>query len=77
MLCFKSLSYCCMRRGGCPGNRDFVLNRKYANQNGRELNDEILAKYFKMKKDLALRILKKAKNLDLVQDYIDELENSE
>ncbi|MHA1232232.1 MAG: hypothetical protein ACTSPQ_16485 [Candidatus Helarchaeota archaeon] len=28
-VCFRSLSYCCMRRGGCPGDRDNVLKALY------------------------------------------------
>ncbi|MHA1402673.1 MAG: hypothetical protein ACTSSI_02835 [Candidatus Helarchaeota archaeon] len=73
-VCFKSLSYCCMRRGGCPGNRDRVLIRKYGNGTERGLTDEILEKYFKMKKELAIRILKKARRQDLVEEYIKEME---
>lgn len=75
-VCFKSLSYCCMRRGGCPGNRDSVLIKKYGNGTEDRLTDHILSQYFQMKKKLTLRILKRAKIQDLVKAYIDELESS-
>ncbi|MHA1378617.1 MAG: methanogenesis marker 9 domain-containing protein [Candidatus Helarchaeota archaeon] len=73
-VCFKSLSYCCMRRGGCPGERDNVLREKFKDC---LTWDEILEKYFKIKKKLAIRILEKAKNKELVKTYLEELKNSD
>lgn len=73
-VCFKSLSYCCMRRGGCPGERDNVLREKYGNGKSWE---EVLEKYFSIKKILSIRILEKAKNRNLVDPYLEELKNSE
>ena len=72
-VCFKSLSYCCMRRGGCPGERDNVLMEKFGK--GKSW-DEVLKKYFSIKKILAIRILEKAKNKELVKPYLEELKSS-
>lgn len=73
-VCFKSLSYCCMRRGGCPGERDKVLREKFGKDKPWE---EILEKYFSIKKVLAKRILEKARNKELVKPYLEELEKKE
>ncbi|NHI93879.1 MAG: methanogenesis marker 9 domain-containing protein [Candidatus Lokiarchaeota archaeon] len=70
-VCFGSISYCCMRRGGCPGGRDHALIERYGNHQKELLTDDVLEKYFKLKKELAKIILQKAKNKDLVKDYID------
>ncbi|MBD3230509.1 MAG: hypothetical protein GF329_20185 [Candidatus Lokiarchaeota archaeon] len=74
-LCFRSLSYCCMRRGGCPGDRDNVLKALYPNDNF----DDTLREYFKRKRLLAIRLLKAAKRQNLVKPYIvfEENENSQ
>ena len=72
-VCFGSISYCCMRRGGCPSGRDHALIERYGKNPGDGLNDEILGKYFKLKKELAKKILEKAKNKDLVKDLLDIL----
>ena len=55
--CFGSLSYCCMRTGGCH-KRDSALNRRYP----EKTSDEALAEYFLLKKELAKIILEKARN---------------
>ncbi|MFX1297171.1 MAG: hypothetical protein ACFFD2_20245 [Promethearchaeota archaeon] len=73
-VCFKSLSYCCMRRGGCPGERDTVLKEKFGKDKPWE---EILEKYFSIKKILAKRILEKARNKELVKPYLENLEKKE
>ena len=73
-VCFKSLSYCCMRRGGCPGERDKVLIEKFGD--GKSWEDA-MEKYFRIKKKLAIRILEKAKNQKLVEPYLEELKNSD
>ncbi|MFX0134855.1 MAG: hypothetical protein ACFFDN_14535 [Candidatus Hodarchaeota archaeon] len=73
-VCFKSLSYCCMRRGGCPGERDNVLREKFGKDKPWE---ETLGKYFRIKRLLAKRILEKAKNKELVKPYLEDLEKSE
>ncbi|MGQ4874034.1 MAG: methanogenesis marker 9 domain-containing protein [Promethearchaeia archaeon] len=58
-VCFGSLSYCCMRRGGCP-RRDPVLLMKYP---GFSM-DEIMRIYFSKKKELAKIILEAVKDKD-------------
>lgn len=63
LVCFGSLTYCCMRRGGCP-RRDLALQRKYPNLSPKER----MKFYFEKKKELSELILKKvfkkASNLD-------------
>ncbi|OYT43351.1 MAG: methanogenesis marker 9 domain-containing protein [Candidatus Aenigmarchaeota archaeon ex4484_56] len=53
ITCFGSLSYCCMRKDGCP-NRDAALSEIYKNLS----YEKRLEIYFKKKKELADRILK-------------------
>ncbi|MEX2681047.1 MAG: hypothetical protein Q6373_005570 [Candidatus Sigynarchaeota archaeon] len=65
--CFGSLSYCCMRAGGCPGNRDQVLQEKYPDKSW----EEIKAVYFSLKQRLSLELLKACNNKALVQPFID------
>ncbi len=57
IVCFGSISYCCMRRGGCP-KRDFALKMRYPNLEGEQL----LEQYYKKKKELAKKILEKVTN---------------
>ena len=45
VVCFGSISYCCMRRGGCP-RRDIALSKRYPNKP----LDEIMKIYFQKKK---------------------------
>ena len=52
VVCFGSISYCCMRRGGCP-RRDIALSKRYPNIP----LEEIMKIYFKKKKELSKRIL--------------------
>lgn len=52
VVCFGSLSYCCMRRGGCP-RRDLALKRKYPEMTP----EERLKFYFEKKKELSQLIL--------------------
>ncbi|TXT65179.1 MAG: hypothetical protein BAJALOKI1v1_460014 [Promethearchaeota archaeon] len=52
IVCFGSMSYCCMRRGGCE-RRDLALKRRYP----KLTLPEIMEIYFKKKKELAKRIL--------------------
>ena len=52
ITCFGSMSYCCMRRGGCP-RRDLSLAQRYP---GKTV-DEIMEIYFAKKKELAKIIL--------------------
>jgi predicted metal-binding transcription factor (methanogenesis marker protein 9) len=73
--CFSSLSYCCMRAGGCV-RRDAALLRRYA-----DLADEgaadgkpskvIMKEYFTAKKELAKRILSAADNSDFIEPWIE------
>ena len=53
IVCFGSLSYCCMRRGGCP-RRDLALIQRYPNKT----KEEIMEIYYKNKRELAIRILR-------------------
>ena len=48
MVCFGSISYCCMRGGGCP-RRDPALHIKYPNISP----EEVMNLYFSKKKELA------------------------
>ena len=57
LVCFGSLSYCCMRRGGCE-RRDPALRLRYPDRT----KDEIMEIYYRNKKELAKRILKAANN---------------
>jgi len=52
VVCFGSISYCCMRRGGCP-RRDVALSELYPNKP----LIEIMKIYFQKKKELSKRIL--------------------
>ncbi|NMC05938.1 MAG: hypothetical protein GYA24_12040 [Candidatus Lokiarchaeota archaeon] len=65
--CFGNLSYCCMRAGGCPGNRDMVLRQKYPGMTW----DEIKRVYFSLKRELAIEILEACRNKALVEPYLD------
>ncbi|MEM0358983.1 MAG: hypothetical protein QXG22_03095 [Candidatus Hadarchaeales archaeon] len=56
-VCFGSLSYCCMRRRGCPGERDRVLMELY----GRPF-ERALEEYFLRKRILAVHLLREASN---------------
>ena len=57
IVCFGSMSYCCMRRGGCP-RRDTALKNLYPEMGKRER----LKHYFEKKKELAKRILRNVKD---------------
>ena len=72
-ICFGSISYCCMRARGCPGGRDDSLREIYGNKSSWE---EILKCYFADKRELAIEVLKKAKDDDLSQALL-ELEGSD
>ncbi|MHA1669377.1 MAG: hypothetical protein ACTSV5_02240 [Promethearchaeota archaeon] len=73
VVCFGSLSYCCMRRGGCP-RRDLALVDRYPNTT----KEEIMEIYYTKKRELALRILKAVNNhegKEKVKPFINLLEN--
>jgi len=55
--CFGSISYCCMRKGGCP-RRDVALTMRYPNMS----KESIMKIYFQKKKELSKRILEQIKN---------------
>jgi predicted metal-binding transcription factor (methanogenesis marker protein 9) len=57
LVCFGSLSYCCMRQGGCS-RRDLALVERYPDKS----IEDIMRTYFKKKKELSKRILKCVKN---------------
>ncbi len=68
LLCFGSLSYCCMRRGGCP-RRDPALELRYPDKT----QEERMRIYFQKKKELAKRILeaiKDSKGREKVKPYL-------
>ena len=52
LVCFGSLSYCCMRRNGCP-KRDLALSERYPNI----ILEDIMRIYFQKKKEFSKRIL--------------------
>jgi predicted metal-binding transcription factor (methanogenesis marker protein 9) len=52
IVCFGSISYCCMRRGGCP-KRDFALKMRYPEMT----REDIMKVYFQKKKELSKIIL--------------------
>jgi len=57
LVCVGSISYCCMRRGGCS-RRDIALLERYPN---KDLED-IMKIYFQKKRELSKRILECIKN---------------
>lgn len=59
LVCFGSISYCCMRRDGCS-RRDIALSERYPNFP----IDDIMKIYFAKKKELSKRILESIKNDD-------------
>jgi predicted metal-binding transcription factor (methanogenesis marker protein 9) len=74
-VCFKSLSYCCMRRDGCPNTRDYVLYELYGNSSTPW--PTIQQEYFSRKRLLSIEILKAAKNKALVKPFLNFEENNE
>ena len=52
LVCFGSISYCCMRRGGCP-RRDPALEKRYPDKT----KEEYMKIYYEKKKQLAKKIL--------------------
>jgi len=59
LVCFGSLSYCCMRRDGCS-RRDLALSERYPNT---RVEDKMII-YFTKKKELSRRILEAINNED-------------
>lgn len=59
IVCFGSISYCCMRAGGCP-RRDIALVERYP---GMPI-EEIMQLYFQKKKELSKKILENVNNPD-------------
>jgi predicted metal-binding transcription factor (methanogenesis marker protein 9) len=69
IVCFGSLSYCCMRRNGCP-RRDVALIERYPGL----FPEEIMKTYFQKKKELSKRILEYIKNVkgeQKIKPYLD------
>ena len=64
--CYGSLSYCCMRQGGCY-RRDPGLIKRYPDIS----HNEMLKIYYSLKKELAQLLLKNVKNQEKVKDFID------
>jgi predicted metal-binding transcription factor (methanogenesis marker protein 9) len=69
LVCFGSLSYCCMRRGGCE-RRDPALKLRYPNKT----KEEIMEIYFRKKKELAKRILEQVINHKVSKEVKELLE---
>ncbi len=65
--CFGSLSYCCMRQGGCS-HRDIALARRYPQLSYKEA----LAEYFRLKRVLNKDILKNASNQEKILPFLEE-----
>lgn len=69
IVCFGSISYCCMRRGGCP-RRDVALSIRYP----KKSKEEFMRIYFQKKKELSKRILeciKGVKGKEIIKPYLD------
>jgi predicted metal-binding transcription factor (methanogenesis marker protein 9) len=69
VVCFDSISYCCMRRGGCP-RRDVALTDRYPGIP----KEEIMKIYFQKKKELSKKILESIRNQegkDKIKPYLD------
>ncbi|MBY8991180.1 MAG: methanogenesis marker 9 domain-containing protein [Candidatus Lokiarchaeota archaeon] len=69
--CFGSISYCCMRSGGCP-RRDVALVERYS---GMTLK-EIMKTYFEKKKKLSRKILESVRDpekREKIKPYLDLL----
>ena len=64
--CFGSISYCCMRQGGCS-RRDIDLVRRYPDLS----LPEMMAEYYRLKRELAKILLQNAKNQEKVKNFID------
>ncbi len=69
IVCFGSISYCCMRSGGCP-RRDMALSIRYPNMT----KEEFMKIYFQKKKELAKIILENVKNHGLNKKILEFLE---
>jgi len=68
-VCFKSISYCCMRRNGCPHTRDDALYERYGEGQSTPW-EKIQKEYFSRKRLLCMEILEAAKNKELVKPYL-------
>jgi predicted metal-binding transcription factor (methanogenesis marker protein 9) len=66
ICCFGSLSYCCMRQGGCS-RRDIDLLRRYPGLT----REQIMAEYFLLKRKLANIILQNAKYHEKVAPFLE------
>ncbi len=64
--CFGSLSYCCMRNGGCY-RRDAALARIYSGMS----YEKAKAEYFRLKRILAKLLLEEVKNHPKTRDLIE------
>jgi len=65
-VCFGSLSYCCLRKSGCPSWRDYILKELY----GQDFK-KAFSEYMLRKRVLAVKLLEKGKNKDSLKEYID------
>jgi len=58
LVCFGSLSYCCMRRNGCS-RRDIALLERYPDM----ILEDIMRIYYRKKRELSKRILEYVKSI--------------
>ena len=73
IVCFGSLSYCCMRRNGCS-RRDLALVERYP----EKTLEEIMEIYFKKKRELSKRILEGINDIEgkkKIEPYLDLFRN--
>lgn len=71
VVCFGSISYCCMRAGGCS-RRDVALVERYP----EKPIEEIMEIYFRKKKELSKKILESIQNQegkDKIKPYLELL----
>ena len=69
IVCFGSISYCCMRRGGCP-RRDIALQLRYP----KLTKDNLMKLYFQKKKELSKIILECVKDPEGKKKVIEYLD---
>ena len=69
IVCFGSISYCCMRRGGCP-RRDLALSIRYPDLS----QEQFMKLYFQKKKELSKIILESVKDPEAKKKVTEYLE---
>ncbi len=69
IVCFGSISYCCMRRGGCP-RRDMALSIRYPDLS----QEQVMKEYFQKKKELSKIILENIEDPEAKTKALEYLE---